>query len=443
MDRASGGKRQTREGGDDPLWSLSRELTGVAPKTVFGVAEPPRVLWASPDGLEVAGCGAIRGVTASGSDRFETVQAAAAGRLAGLSHDGPDASRPRAFGGLSFHPTHEPCGTWEGFETAAFVVPEVQVTRTDGGTWLTAVGESEDEAAETLARVHDDLSGRSAAAGNGRPPGTDATREATGREGWIEGVANARERIARGDLEKVVLAEALTVDLEDPLDLEDTVARLGERYPNCYRFAVDPGGGGTFFGAPPERLAAVCGRQVRTEALAGSIGRGETPEDDESLLERMTGSEKYRHEHRLVAEVIRECLEPLVSTVSVGERTVRRLANIQHLLTPIEATLERDHHVLEVVDALHPTPAVGGVPLEDAMETIGEIECFERGWYAAPIGWFDADGDGEFAVGLRSGVATDESVTLFAGNGIVADSDPETEWEEVNLKFRPILDQLR
>ena len=442
MDRASGEKRRAREG-SDTLWSFSRELTGVAPKAVFDVAETPRVLWTSPDGLEVAGCGAVTRISATGGDRFETVREAATERLSGLSHDGPDASRPRAFGGLSFHGYHEPSGTWEGFETAAFVVPEVQVTRTDEGAWLTAVGHSESEAAETLERVHDRLADQSATDGDGDPPGIDATREATGREGWIDGVAAARERIARGDIEKVVLAEALTADLEEPLDLEDTLDRLGERYPNCYRFAVDPGAGRTFFGAPPERLVALEGRHVRTEALAGSIERGETLEDDETLFERMAASEKYQHEHGLVAEVIRDQLEPLSKTVSVGEQTVRRLATIQHLLTPIEATLDADRHVLEVVEALHPTPAVGGVPLEGALETIRETEAFERGWYAAPIGWFDADGDGEFAVGIRSGIATDESVTLFAGNGIVADSDPDAEWEEVNLKFRPILDELR
>ncbi|MHC3438321.1 isochorismate synthase [Natrialbaceae archaeon A-gly3] len=443
MDRASGEKRRAREGSDVPLWSRSRELTGVAPKAVFDVAETPRVLWTSPDGLEVAGCGAVRQISATGGDRFETVRETATERLAGLSHDGPDASRPRAFGGLSFHACHEPSGTWKGFEAAAFVVPEVQVTRTDEGTWLTGVGESEAEATETLERVHGRLSGQSATDGSAEPPGIEATREATGRERWIDGVENARERIARGDIEKVVLAEALTADLEEPLDLAATVGRLGERYPNCYRFAVDPGAGKTFFGAPPERLVALRGRQVLTEALAGSIERGETPEDDDTLFERMAGSEKYQHEHGLVAQVIRDQLEPLSNAVSVGEQTVRRLATIQHLLTPIEATLDADRHVLEVVEALHPTPAVGGVPLEGALETIRETERFERGWYAAPIGWFDADGDGEFAVGIRSGVASGESVTLFAGNGIVADSDPDTEWEEVNLKFRPILDELR
>ncbi|MCL7418045.1 MAG: chorismate-binding protein, partial [Halalkalicoccus sp.] len=136
-----------------------------------------------------------------------------------------------------------------------------------------------------------------------------------------------------------------------------------------------------------------------------------------------------------------EQLEPL-GEVRVAEQTVRKLATIQHLRTPIRADLAADEHVLSIVEALHPTPAVGGLPPENAWETIRETEAFERGWYAAPVGWFDAAGNGEFAVAIRSGVASDDLVTLFAGNGIVADSDPDEEWEEVQLKYRAILDAL-
>jgi menaquinone-specific isochorismate synthase len=118
------------------------------------------------------------------------------------------------------------------------------------------------------------------------------------------------------------------------------------------------------------------------------------------------------------------------------------LTNIQHLQTPITARLDEQTHVLELVEALHPTPAVGGLPRDQALEVIAETETFERGWYAAPVGWFDAAGDGEFAVGIRSGVASDRSATLYAGNGIVADSDPHAEWNEIQPKYRPILDEL-
>jgi menaquinone-specific isochorismate synthase len=154
------------------------------------------------------------------------------------------------------------------------------------------------------------------------------------------------------------------------------------------------------------------------------------------------GSEKNVHEHDLVAETIRDQLAPFAASVAMGERQVRRLATVQHLWTPITAELDRNYHVLDLVEALHPTPAVGGLPPADALQTIRETEPFDRGWYAAPVGWIDAAGYGSFAVALRSAVASGRTVTLFAGVGIVADSDPDREWDEVQLKYRPILDEL-
>jgi menaquinone-specific isochorismate synthase len=160
------------------------------------------------------------------------------------------------------------------------------------------------------------------------------------------------------------------------------------------------------------------------------------------LAQELLDSEKNAHEHQLVADAIREQLAPLASSVRTGERSVRRLATVQHLFTPITATLSSDQHVLSLVEALHPTPAVGGLPPERALETIRDTEPFDRGWYAAPVGWFDAAGNGSFAVALRSAVVRETTATLFAGVGIVADSDPDREWDEVQLKYRPILDEL-
>jgi menaquinone-specific isochorismate synthase len=205
---------------------------------------------------------------------------------------------------------------------------------------------------------------------------------------------------------------------------------------------VQPDDVGAFFGAPPERLVRLDARTARTEALAGSVGRGETPSEDDALASSLLESEKLQHEQGLVLDAIRERLATF-GDVDRGEQGVKRLATIQHLHTPMTTHLDRDEHVLTLVDALHPTPAVGGMPPADAAGAIREMEPFERGWYASPVGWFDADGDGEFAVGIRSGVAATDRVTLFAGNGIVADSDPDAEWDEVQLKFRPILDELQ
>ncbi|ELY62260.1 isochorismate synthase [Natronolimnohabitans innermongolicus] len=447
MDRSSGEQRLTETAGSPTdgttgLVSDSRELEDVSFGAIVDGADGSRVLWTTPDGLEVVGCGVAARATASGGDRFDRIRAQTDETFAELDHDGPHIARPRAFGGVSFHDGHEPAEPWTGFDAASFVVPRVLVVRSDEGTWLTAVGETAEATADRLDRWTDRIADLPSMQPSGTTPGIAATHRPTSREDWADQVETALGRIDRGDLTKVVLAQSLSVDLEEPIDVPGILERLRRRYPNCYRFLIGRETGGTFFGAPPERLVSKRGNSVETEALAGSVPRGETPEKDDAYADEMRDSEKVQHEHGLVGEAITDQLEPLAAELTVEEQTVKRLANIQHLRTPISATLEDDRHVLELVEALHPTPAVGGVAPAAAWETIRDVETFDRGWYAAPVGWFDGDGDGEFAVGLRSGVATDQRVTLFAGNGIVADSDPDDEWDEVQLKFRPILDEL-
>jgi menaquinone-specific isochorismate synthase len=280
------------------------------------------------------------------------------------------------------------------------------------------------------------------------PPGVCERTRTTSRAEWRDAVEAAVTQIHSGDLRKVVLAQGLEARLERPLSIPSALSRLGETYPDCYRFLVEPvgedheGPAPAFFGATPERLVRLRGRTVNTGALAGTTGRGDTPDEDEWLAEELLADEKNVHEHELVAGAVRDQLAPFAASINAGDRRVRRLATLQHLFTPINATLEDDRHVLDIVEALHPTPAVGGLPPERALETIRETEPFDRGWYAAPVGWFDAAGNGEFAVAIRSAVAERDAATMFAGVGIVADSDPDREWDEVQLKYRSMLDTL-
>ncbi|ELY76363.1 isochorismate synthase [Natrinema gari] len=447
MDRSLGDGRLTGETGSidgaDDLVSRSRELEGVSFSAILDGSAESRVQWATPGGLELVGRGVAARFTADGPDRFDRVRTQASRAFDGLVHDGPEAARPRAVGGVSFHDGHEPAPPWTGFDAASFVVPQVLVTRTDDGTWLTAVGNRSDDVDDRLERWHERLAALPSMRPSGSTPGVAATRRTTSPATWTSQIEAVLERIADGRLTKAVLAQALSVTLEGPVDVPATLERLRRRYPNCYRFLVSYDIGGTFFGAPPEGLVSKCGQRVETEALAGSVPRGETPAEDKEHVDRMRTDEKSQHEHGLVVDAIRKQLAPFARDLTVSDQTIRRLATIQHLQTPIEAMLSGDRHVLEIVEALHPTPAVGGVPPAVAWETIRDTETFERGWYASPVGWFDGDGDGEFAVAIRSGIAADGTVTLFAGSGIVGDSDPEAEWDEVQLKYRPILDELQ
>ncbi|RQG97623.1 isochorismate synthase [Natrarchaeobius oligotrophus] len=450
MDRTPGGRRLAAESRSladgEPIELVSRscEVDDVSFAAVVDAADESRILWATPEGLEIAGRGVAAGFSAAGPDRYDAIRRQADRVFDRLEHGGPTVARPRAFGGFSFHDGSDADPPWTGFDPASFVVPQVFVTRDEtDGIWLTAVADDREAVDARLERWRDRLTDGPTMCASGSAPGVESTERSTSPERWAEQISRALDRIDDGRLTKVVLAQALSVDLTVPVDVPATLERLRRQYPSCYRFLVGHGVGGTFFGAPPEQLVSKRGERVGTEALAGSAPRGRTPEADEEYAERMLADEKLRREHELVVDAIREQLGPLASELTVSDRTLRKLATIQHLRTPISATLETDRHVLELVEALHPTPAVGGVPPESAWETIHETETFDRGWYAAPVGWFDGSGDGEFAVALRSAITAGESATLFAGNGIVADSDPDDEWEEVQLKFRPILDELR
>ena len=427
------------------LVSRSCELPDISYRSFLSGRDSPRLHWAAPDGLEIVASGAAARLRGEGPNRFETLREGADRLFSTLDVDLPAPARPRAFGGFAFHAGHEPAPPWQGFRAAEFVVPRIQLTRTDETTWLTLSEYGPDadpgSVADELARIRSELAEHPAMQPSGGPPGIAGTRLTTPHEEWNEQVRAATDRITEGTLRKVVLAQALEVDLDTALEIPDILERLRRTHPDCYRFFIEPTSAAGFFGAPPERLVSLSGREVETEALAGSVARGDTPEADHALMASLLESEKLRHEQGVVVDTIREQLAPL-GEVRVDDRTVRKLATIQHLRTPIRADLADDEHVLSIVEALHPTPAVGGLPPETAWETIRETETFERGWYAAPVGWFDAKGDGEFAVAIRSGVASEDTVTLFAGNGIVADSDPDEEWEEVQLKYRPILDAL-
>ncbi|MFB6118402.1 isochorismate synthase MenF [Halosegnis sp.] len=429
--------------------SRATRLPSPSVRAALSAAESPRTFWSAPDEPTVVGSGAAAVVTATGTDRFTAVREAGESLFDhGNVHAGTEAARPRLFGGFAFHDDHAGESPWNGFPGAQFLLPRRQVTYTADGAWLTVNAVGPDATPRTVERRLEESVDRLSSLSEPAPADPTAVLErtrTTSREEWRESVTDATDRIAAGELRKVVLAQALRARLDRPIAVHDVLARLSDTYPDCYRFLVEPAGDGatpSFFGATPERLVGLRGRTVSTGALAGTTGRGDTPAEDEWLARELMADEKNVHEHEIVAETIRDQLEPYAAAVSTGERTVRRLATVQHLETPITAELADEEHVLSLVEALHPTPAVGGLPPERALETIRETEPFDRGWYAAPVGWFDAAGYGSFAVALRSAVAAGETATLFAGVGIVADSDPDAEWDEVQLKYRPMLDEL-
>jgi isochorismate synthase len=242
--------------------------------------------------------------------------------------------------------------------------------------------------------------------------------------------------VGRGRLDKVVLARRVTLEGDSDLDIVGALRHLATTAPESTVFAFTRGGT-TFLGATPERLARTVGRSFETVAIAGSAPRGADPDEDARFAAALLASEKDREEHAVVVDTLRAGLAPIVETLTVaGAPGILPLRHLQHLVTPIAGTLREEAGLLALAALLHPTPAVGGEPRDMALDLIAEHEGFDRGWYAGPIGWLGADGDGESMVALRCGLVRGGRAVLFAGCGIVADSDPAREWEESRLKLR-------
>ena len=251
---------------------------------------------------------------------------------------------------------------------------------------------------------------------------------------WQQAVAAAVRRITCGDLRKVVLARDLYASADEPIDARVLLRRLAARYPGCFTFAC-----AGLVGATPELLIRRTGRKVSALVLAGTMPRGATAAEDAELAAALLGSAKNNEEHGYAVVSLRDAIAPLCQALRMAQRPeLLRFANVQHLGTWVHGTLAADHSALALAAALHPTAAVGGTPTDAAIELIRELENMDRERYAGPVGWVDADGNGEWGIALRCAQLTAERARLFAGCGIVADSDPAAELAEAQVKFRPM-----
>jgi len=238
------------------------------------------------------------------------------------------------------------------------------------------------------------------------------------------------------------LARSVIVRSDTAPDGLNVLSHLERSYRQCFGFGWRVNGA-TFVGASPELLVRSSGGVVTSNPLAGTAPRGEGEAEDRLLAEALMRSEKDRIEHRYVVDDVADRLAAYSDDLAVpAEPSLKRMASVQHLSTRITGTTRTGLHVLDLVDALHPTPAVGGTPRDPALAFIAKAEPFDRGWYTGGVGWIDGAGDGEFAIGLRCGLLEGTNAHVFAGAGIVADSDPDAELLETRLKFRPMLELL-
>lgn len=336
---------------------------------------------------------------------------------------------PVAFGALPFAPD----------TPGELILPAVLIGRGEDGTrWLTVVGRK-GTGGPDLDRVRDRLVERSLAAPSAEEASRFTLTAPVAPDAWCDMVARVRDRIRAGDARKVVLAREVLVDADAPLSRRAILDRLRAAFPGCMLFSVDG-----FLGASPELLVARSGDLVRAHPLAGTAPRSADPTTDARLAAGLLASTKDREEHRITIDMVHDTLLPYCSYLDEeAEPSIVAVANVQHLGTTVEGRLSSPPaSVLELLAALHPTPAVGGDPRDRALELLTAEEGFDRGRYAGPVGWVDAAGNGEWAVGIRSAEVSGTSARLFAGVGVVADSDPAAELAETRAKLQAMLSAL-
>ncbi|MBW4435931.1 MAG: isochorismate synthase [Pleurocapsa minor GSE-CHR-MK-17-07R] len=406
-----------------------------------------RVYWSDPTTQTITlGLGTAAAIDARGPERFAFIREQAEKLFAGMELSGSESGiEPRLWGGFAFDDvsarTSDPL--WDVFPAAHFHIPRLTFTISPDGAWLTAAQYG--SAPDTLQTLIEDTLAQAREAGETMPmrPYANTLSLLADQPTWNQMVTSAVREIRAGQMEKVVLARA--VELHYPLRLEpaSAVDSLQDQYNDCVVFMMEPSPGNAFFGATPEVLVRKQGKQFETAALAGSRKRGKSDEDDARAARELLASDKDRREHAFVVEEIERRVGALSTSVNMPQTPgILKLKNIQHLHTPITGTLSGETHVVELVELLHPTPALGGTPREMALEALRRLEPTARGWYAAPVGMIDRHGNGMFAVAIRSGVSAGKIVRLYAGAGIVDASDPDAEWAETSLKLRPLYTAL-
>ena len=402
--------------------------------------------------LQCAGAGSAAAVTGAGGISFAEVCAAVEALIG--------CPQQRLYGGFRFRSARPAdCGDswWKPFGSYRFTLPRIELTRTAAATTLACNFRPGEQ--DTLAADLRDLAGRcrdgvraalaapaGAAPSDRRPAPLGPCRHVPDQARWRQIVDAVLQRFGTnldgggGPLEKIVLARRTTLQFAARVRALPLLQRLRTVNPAAFHFALQPCSGVTFFGASPERLLRISGDTLETEALAGTRPRGAGPGADARLEAELLRSDKELREHRYVHASIARSLRQLCSRVATQDAVrVRKLAHVQHLHTSFSGTLRPGIGLPQVLQRLHPTPAVGGYPTCGVTDLITAVEGFDRGWYAGPVGWIGAGG-AEFAVAIRAGVAAGDTLHLYAGNGIVRGSTADAEWTEMEQKILQMLD---
>lgn len=440
------------------LLSITLPIAGIDPLAALELNSDydEKFYWAHPENsISISAAGMVRELRATGKNRFEDITEQTVRvkeeiqAYTAMQHT---MAGPLFLGGYSFA-DHNIGKTWKKFGAARFVLPEWMLVEVGSFHLLTLAIEKNGRSAddiyqEIISRITDflKLAGKLRHTENKEKVQSNilCTLQAPeDRYRWFAKVEKAKKLIEQKKFEKIVLARSVSFQSKRELIPTVLAHKLRQKYPACYNFMIQRDPKTSFIGASPERLASFNNGVFLTEGLAGSISRGKSAMEDASLAHTLLNSPKDREEHKFVVQAIDDNLKPYSDRVEHPKQPqIKKLQNVQHLFTPIRASIKDGVEIHELVQQLHPTPAVGGYPRDESVPYIQEIEKIDRGWYSAPVGWFNLKGSGEFAVAIRSALLNDNKAELFAGCGIVSDSDPEKEWKETLLKFVPLMDAL-
>lgn len=440
------------------LLSITLPIAGIDPLAALELNPDyeEKFYWAHPENsISIAAAGNMRTLQATGKERFETISEQTLqlkDEIQAYTSIQHSMAGPLLLGGYSFA-DHNVGQVWNRFGGARFVLPEWMLVEIGNLHLLTLSFETHGSGPDgiyqnVISKITDflNLAGKLKHTQSAKLPKRNilcTLQKPEDRDGWIRKVERAKNLIREDEFKKIVLARSLT--FESKFDLVPTVLshKLRQKYPGCYNFLIQRDSNTCFLGASPERLASFENGTFLTEGLAGSISRGESALEDASLAQSLIHSKKDREEHNFVVQAIDDNLKPLSREIHHPRQPqIKKLNNVQHLFTPIRASIKKGVQIHDLIKKLHPTPAVGGYPAKNSVKHIHSIEQIDRGWYSAPVGWFNLNGCGEFAVAIRSALLHKKEVKLYAGCGIVADSDPEVEWDETLLKLVPLMDAL-
>lgn len=368
-------------------------------------------------GQGLVGWGVAKRISAKGENRILDLASAwktFVGELEVVDTVSLPGSGPIAFGTIAFAD--------DSSAESVLIMPRVVIGRRDDRFWITAVDDAKLPAATVWSKN----------------PTIHLSPGSLGRDEFSELVDRAVAMIRSADLEKVVLARDLTGNVPADFDLRSALGRLATRFPSCWIYSVDG-----MFGASPELLVRVSHSQVSARVLAGTAARGTDPNVDQAISKALAESHKNLAEHEFAVRSLVSALEPFCDHVDADtEPFSLALPNLWHLASDVHGVLKQNASVLDLASALHPTAAVAGTPRNVAQKLISELEPFDRGRYAGPVGWIGADGDGEWVIALRGAQLNGGKVTAYAGCGIVSESDGESELIETDLKFQPIISAL-